>query len=107
MATYFDRYKSFRINETVKPIPGIPIPVSANDKYILYKKGQSRLDKISNTYYNNPYSGFLILLANPEYGGLEFDGIPDGTLLRVPFPYDDAVGRYITQVNLHKSLYGE
>ena len=46
------------------------------------------------------------MLANPEYGGLEFN-IPDMTLIRVPFPFDSAVGRYITQVTNHKILYGE
>jgi hypothetical protein len=24
-------------------------------------------------YYNNPYGGWLIMLANPEFGGLEFN----------------------------------
>ncbi len=106
MATYFDRYNNFRVNGEIKPIPGILIPESGSDKQVIYKQGQSRLDKISNLYYNNPYSGWLIELANPEFGGLEFN-IPDMTSLRVPFPYDSAIARYITQVNNHRTLYGE
>ena len=46
------------------------------------------------------------MLANPQYGGLEFN-IPDMTSLRIPFPFDSAVSRYTTQVSNHKSLYGE
>jgi hypothetical protein len=105
MASYADRYSKFRGNGGMKPIPGITIPVSDSDKNAVYKQGQSRLDKLSNMYYNNPYSGWLIMLANPEYGGLEFN-IPDMTSLRIPFPYDSAIARYITEINKHKELYG-
>lgn len=106
MATYFDRYGSFRVNAGMKPIPGIVIPQIDSDKNMVYKQGLSRLDKLSNMYYNNPYSGWLIMLANPEYGGLEFN-IPDMALIRIPFPFETAVSRYITQVTNHKALYGE
>jgi hypothetical protein len=106
MAEYYDRYSSFRENGNMKPIPGITIPESPSDKRAIYKQGLSRLDKLSNLYYNNPYSGWLIMLANPEYGGLEFN-IPDTVSLRVPFPFDSAIERYITQVSNHKTLYGE
>ncbi|MCX6744909.1 MAG: hypothetical protein NTX82_05275 [Candidatus Parcubacteria bacterium] len=105
MAQYYDRYKSFKINTGIEPIPGIIIPQSNTDKSVVYKKGQSRLDKISNDYYNNPYSGWMIMQANPQFGGLEFN-IPDGALIRVPYPFGEAVSRYITQVTKHKQLYG-
>ena len=105
MAEYYDRYKSFRNNSGVEPIPGILIPFSSSDKSVVYKKGESRLDKISNVYYNNPYSGWLIMQANPEFGGLEFN-IPDGAVIRVPFPFNEAISRYSTQVLKYKQLYG-
>jgi hypothetical protein len=105
MAEYYDRYKSFRNNSEVEPIPGVLIPISNSDKSVVYKKGQSRLDKISNVYYNNPYSGWLIMQANPEFGGLEFN-IPDGAVIRVPFPFNEAISRYSTQVLKYKQLYG-
>lgn len=106
MAQYYDRYGGFRVDSNVKPIPGIILPQSGNDKTTVYRQGVSRLDKLSNLYYNNPYSGWLIMLANPEYGGLEFN-IPDMSLIRIPFPYDDAISRYVTEVKNHKILYGE
>lgn len=106
MANYFDRYNKFRINADIKPIPGITIPIDSADKYVVYKEISSRLDKLSNSYYNNPYSGWLIMLANPEFGGLEFN-IPDSAIIRIPFPYDSALSRYNTEITTHKELYGE
>ena len=105
MSQYYDRYNGFRFNSEVKPIPGITIPQNAEDKIVVYKKSKSRLDKISNDYYNNPYTGWLIMLANPQYGGLEFN-IPDMTLLRIPFPFESAIDSYITQIDNYKLLYG-
>ena len=105
MPRYYDRYSKFRDNGEIKPLPGITIPEASSDKQVIYKQGQSRLDILSNMYYNNPYSGWLIMLANPEFGGLEFN-IPDMTSLRVPFPFDNAIARYITEVTNHKLLYG-
>jgi len=106
MATYYDRYSGFEVNSLVKPIPGILIPNESSDLIMVYKQGLTRLDKLSLMYYNNPYSGWLILLANPQFGGLEFN-IPDMTSIRIPFPFDSAITRYITEVKNHKDLYGE
>lgn len=106
MAQYYDRYEKFRSNGEMKPVPGITIPYSGNDKQTLYKAGRTRLDKVSQEYYGNPYCGWLIMLANPEWGGMEFD-IPDQTTIRVPFPFTTAVDRYILGINRYKELYGE
>lgn len=106
MAEYFDRYGQFRSGSDMKPVIGVTIPESSTDMTMVYKQSVSRLDKLSQMYYNNPYSGWLIMLANPEYGGLEFN-IPDMTLIRIPFPFDSAMSRYITAVRNHKTLYGE
>lgn len=105
MAQYYDRYRQFRNESNIEPVAGIIIPQSNTDKSVVYKKGVSRLDKISNDYYNNPYSGWLIMQANPQFGGLEFN-IPDGTIIRVPYPFNEAINRYITQVSRYKQLYG-
>ena len=106
MAGYVDRYSQFRVNAEMKPIPGITIPESSSDLSYIYKQGVGRLDKISNMYYNNAWSGWMIMAANPQFGGLEFN-IPDMTLIRIPYPFDNAVERYMTQIRNHKSLYGE
>jgi hypothetical protein len=105
MADYLDRYSEFRINGGVKVIPGIKIPLAPTDKRVIYKVGQTRFDILSQKYYNTPYCGFLIMLANPQYGGLEFD-VKDRDVIRIPFPFPSAAERYVTAVNEHKKLYG-
>ena len=105
MASYYDRYNNFRTNGTMTPIPGLSIPFVNGDKTLVYKLGKTRLDKLSNIYYNSPYYGWLIMLANPQYGGLEFN-IPDQSTIIVPFPFESAINRYITAVNTYNSLYG-
>jgi hypothetical protein len=46
------------------------------------------------------------MLANPEYGGLEFN-IKDGDVIRVPFPFNATIEDYNNQVATFKRLYGE
>lgn len=106
MALYFDRYSDFSQNGNVTPIPGIKLTPKRTDKQVVYKKGFSRLDKFSQQYYRNPYHGFLILLANPEFGGLEFN-IPDNSIIRIPFPFNETLEQYQREVDLYKKLYGE
>jgi len=105
MARYYDRYMEFKGNGENKTLPNITIKASPSDITILYKLGETRLDKVSNTYYGTPYYGWLILLANPEYGGLEFL-IPDQSTIRVPLPLDTAIQNYMTEVKKYKTLYG-
>jgi hypothetical protein len=45
------------------------------------------------------------MLCNPQYGGLEFD-IKNGDIIRIPYPFDSAIERYIQEVNRYKQLYG-
>lgn len=105
MARYYDRYQDFRSNSAMSPIPGLSLDIYTTDKSVIYKVGQTRLDKLSNTYYISPYYGWLIMLANPQYGGLEFN-IPDQAALVIPYPIESALDRYITAVNNYKTFYG-
>lgn len=103
---YFDRYDKFRTNLGTKIIPSIVIPTSSTDKKVLYKKGVTRFDILSQEYYGNPYHGWLILLANQKFGGMEFD-IPNGEIIRIPFPFNKALELYNSEVNDYIRLYGE
>lgn len=105
MSIYFDRYNNFRTNDGTKPIPGIIIPISPTDKKIIYQKGVTRFDKLSQEYYDNPFHGWLILLANQQFGGMEFD-IPNGEIIRIPFPFNKALELYNSEVNEYIRLYG-
>lgn len=106
MAEYFDRYEEFRRDNSVKPIPGLKLKPSSTDKKIVFKQGETRLDKVSLEYYGTPYFSWLILLCNQKYGGLEFD-IPNNEIILVPFPLSDALNRYISAVKEHQKLNGE
>jgi len=106
MAEYYDRYNRFKINGIVNTIPGIVLPNEPTDKMVTYKLGQTRLDKLSQTYYGNPYHGWLILLANQQYGGLEFN-IPDMSVIRIPYPFKSALERYINEIDKNIKLYGK
>jgi len=101
---YLDRYSSFKSDNNYKPVPGIIIPEKGTDKVITYKLGSTRFDVLSNTYYDTPYYGWLIMLANPQYGGLEFE-IPDNALIRIPFPFKPSVNDYLSGVEKYKRLY--
>ena len=102
---YYDRYENFRYNNEVKPLPFLPIKTLPTDIYIEYN-GRSRLDIVSQTYYGAPYYGWLILQANPQFGGLEFD-IPVGTTIRVPFPLNIALQSYQESVTSYNILYNK
>lgn len=106
MSEYVDRYEKFRTNTGTKCIPNIKIPVLSTDKSFVYRKGRTRFDKLSEDYYGNPYHGWLIMLANPQFGGLEFK-IPDNTIIRIPFPFKVAISNYNTAVDNYKLMYGE
>ena len=81
----YDRYELVRTNEgTIDQMPFVVISVSATDKYVEWNVGKSRMDKLSQTYYDTPFFDWMILYANPQYIS-EFD-IPDGVTIRIPFP---------------------
>jgi hypothetical protein len=103
---YFDRYQYFEQDGNFRIVPGIEIPIKTTDKYFIYKRGRTRLDKISQEYYNSPVFGWLILLANPSVGGVEYE-IPDNFLLRVPFPLVSTLQDYKRAVDLYNLYYGE
>lgn len=103
---YFDRYESFGIDGSFKIIPGIEIPIKTTDKYFQFKKGKDRLDKVSQDNYDSPLFGWLILLANPSLGGIEFD-IPDDSIMRIPFPIVPTLQDYKKAIEIYQLYYGE
>ena len=80
MASY-DRYRKFRIDGEIKIVPFCKIPKKNTDFY-----------------------AWLIMQANPEYGSMEFE-IPDGVMLRIPYPLDDAISSYEQGINRYNDLY--
>lgn len=106
MRDYFDRYQYFEQDGGFRIVPGIEIPIKSSDKYVSYKRGKTRLDKLSQDYYSSPLFGWLILQANPSVGGIEFE-ILDNTILRIPFPLVASLQDYKKGVDLYNLYYGE
>lgn len=89
----YDRYAIMRNDDgTIQPMPFVNLPVNSSDKYEYWNTDTSRLDIISKKYYGNPFYDFLILYGNNIYNS-EFD-IPDGALIRIPFPLTKALADY-------------
>jgi len=102
---YFDRYQYFEEDGTFKIVPGLEIPIKGTDEYVQYKKGKTRLDKISDEKYGTPFFSWLILQANPLAGSIEFE-IPDNFMLRIPLPLLSTLQDYKRSVDLYKLYYG-
>ena len=74
------------------------------ERYEIYRHGHTRLDILSYNYYGNPNYDWLILMANPEYGSMEYE-IPNNTEIRIPYPLDATLNEYSIKVNNYINLY--
>jgi hypothetical protein len=89
----YNRYSILKNDDgTIDSMPFVSIPERSSDKYEYWNTTFSRMDKLAQKYYGNPFFDFLILYANPAYLN-EFD-IPDGALIRIPFPLTQARSDY-------------
>jgi hypothetical protein len=102
---YWNRYTQFLINGQQTVVPFVELPGKTTDKTYIYKIGRSRLDKVSQEFYGTPYFGWLILQANPQYGGLE-NYIFDGAILTIPFPLLPSLQDYKGAIENHFYYYG-
>ncbi len=102
---YWNRYTDFLINGQQDVVPYVVLPSKSSDKNYIYKVGQSRLDKVSQQYYNTPYFGWLIMAANPQYSGYEYS-IPDGAVLTIPFPLVASLQDYKNSLDNYFFYYG-
>lgn len=105
MYQYLNRYNDFLINGQQTVVPYIKLPKKVTDKSYIYKVGRSRLDKVSQEYYNTPFFNWLILQANPEFGGIE-NNIYDGAVLIIPFPLIPSLQDYRSALQNHFYYYG-
>jgi hypothetical protein len=102
---YWNRYSQFLINGEQTVVPFVQLPQKTTDKAYIYKVAKSRLDRVSQEYYGSPYFGWLILQANPQYGGLE-NYIYDGAILIIPFPLLPSLQDYKAAIENHFYYYG-
>lgn len=98
----YDRYEIYRNEDnSIDPVPFVKIRQRPSDKYEKWDILRSRTDKLAQKYYNNPFFDFLILYANPEYIS-EFD-IPDGTVVRIPFPLQAVKQEYEDKLKIFRN----
>ena len=102
---YYNRYTDFLINGQQTVVPYVSLPNKTSDKSYIYKVGKSRLDVVSQEFYNTPYFGWLILQGNPQFGGLE-NNIYDGAILTIPFPLIPSLQDYNAALENHFYYYG-
>jgi hypothetical protein len=103
---YYNRYSPFLVNGEQTVVPYINLPAKSSDKRSIYKVGISRLDKVSQQHYNSPFFGWLILQANPQYTGFEFN-IPDGAVLTIPYPLLTSLQDYKNELDNYTFYYGK
>lgn len=100
----YDRYTKFRTDGEIDIVPFGKVKPKTTDFFEIYYRGKSRLDIISYNYYGDANYGWLIMQANPEYGSMEYE-IPDGTVLRIPYPLQESIADYETSINNYRKLY--
>lgn len=100
----YDFYKFLIIpgSNELDDMPPIEISKRGTDKNIVYNKNLTRLDRIAGDIYEDETLGRIILWANPEYF-YEYD-IPDGTVIRVPFPKNAVLQEVTQKINVLKNL---
>lgn len=100
----YNRYNNFLINGTYEIVPSVEIYKKSTDYLETYEAGKTRLDLLSYKYYGDANYDWLIMMANPEYGSMEFE-IPDGALLRIPYPLNTTIEYYNKAVERYNTLY--
>ena len=103
---YYNRYSQFLVNSEHNTVPYVTLPGKSSDNVYFFKKNISRLDKISQQYYQTPFFGWLIMIANPQFGGLE-NNIYDGAMLKIPYPLETSLLDYKTAIETHFFYYGK
>jgi len=99
----YDRYEILKQTDgTIDMMPFVEISQSTSDLSEVWVRGRSRYDKLALKYYNNPFYDFFIFMANPEYTD-QFD-IPDGALIRIPFPIDRVKLEYETFLKKYEDI---
>ena len=100
----YDRYSLFRSKGKIEIVPSVTIAEKETDYYETYKVGSTSLNDLSYKYYGDPNYDWLIMVANPQYGSMEFS-IPNGVEIRIPYPLSTSIEQYTYAVNNYNRLY--
>jgi hypothetical protein len=103
--SYYNRYDGLLNDDNIISPPFVKLSEKNTDKFVQYTINKSRLDKISQQEYGSPYFGWLILMANPELGGLEWN-IKNGETLRIPYPLEQTLRDLKEKLKQRFDYYG-
>lgn len=101
----YNRYSTMIKNGKFKIMPLAKLSVKKTDYYEVYRRGRTRMDLLSSQYYNDPNYDWLIMLANRQYGSMEF-AIPEGSIIRIPYPLEQSLEDYYNKLSEYKKQYG-
>jgi len=101
----YNRYANLTYNGKVELPPYVTYTPKYTDKEEVWELNKSRLDLISYKYYGDANYDWLILLANEDIPFLEFE-IPNGTILTIPYPLEEALQNITRQIEKFKTFYG-
>ncbi len=102
MAVNFSKLLLNQISGKLENMPPIEISHRSSDKRVVYNKNLNRLDVFAGDLYEDETLWKIILWANPEYE-YEYD-IPDGTVIRVPWPKLDVLDEVTLKIVNNKDL---
>ena len=100
----YDRYTKFRSDSNIEIVPFVAIEKRDTDRFERFVRNKTSLDSLSYKYYNDSGYAWLIMQANPEFGSVENE-IPDGSLLRIPYPLNYVIEGYENGINSYNRLY--
>jgi hypothetical protein len=101
---YYNRYSKYEGNGKIGFIPYLPINQKSTDKSVLFEKGKTQLNIVSNTYYGSPYFEWLLRYANVSLGADEFEW-PDNSIIVIPYPLLDTINELQTKIEQYQNRY--
>ena len=101
----YNRYSKLNIDGKIRMMPSIKLTEKSSDIYETYIRNRSRLDNMSYKHYGDPNYDWLILLANQGIADLEYN-IPDGSVIRIPYPLDVTIDEFNNKLEAYNLLYG-
>ena len=95
-------YDFLKEGDSMADMPRVSISKRTTDRFLVYNKQKTRVDRMAETVYGDSSYYRLIMWANPEYE-LEFD-IQDDVVLRIPYPLLDVLQEVQGQIEKNKNV---
>ena len=101
----YNRYNKVSMNGVVELLPIFKYIPQMSDREEVWVVNKSRMDLISSKYYDDANYDWIIMGANENIPHIEHE-IPDGTVLRIPYPLEIALNQFNNQLTKFQNFYG-